>query len=353
MPDTPAKRIRLALLAALTALGVFLAFTALGVGDGAQTTKSTPPAPAPFAIYAARTPHVLSRPVIVSAQSIVSGASATPPSELAPLPASAFAAPIAHYKAYASDRLGAMEGQLPGLEQALSDDDRAGAQDAWRAAYTSYLGLGAVYLAGEAASLNEAIDGTAGGLAGGVSNPHFMGLHRIEYGLWGTARPRTLLGWARRLDTDVRRLRRALPHIAIAPLEYATRAHEILEDAVRDLLSGTDVPWSDEGVLATDAGLAATEAVVATLQPLLKGREDTLATVEAELATLRSTMISFAAAHGGRLPTNGQLTQSQAERLYGAIGGALEALSQVPGTLETEPTPQIPPIPQRDARIDP
>jgi hypothetical protein len=34
---------------------------------------------------------------------------------------------------------------------------------------------------------------------------------------------------------------------------------------VRDLLSGTDVPWS-EGVLATDAGLKATEEVIATLR---------------------------------------------------------------------------------------
>ena len=36
------------------------------------------------------------------------------------------------------------------------------------------------------------------------------------------------------------------------------RAHEILEDALRDLLSGVDVPWSRDGVLATAAGVAAT-----------------------------------------------------------------------------------------------
>ena len=47
------------------------------------------------------------------------------------------------------------------------------------------------------------------------------------------------------------RLREVLPGASITPLEYATRAHEILEDAQRDLLSGADVPWSGEGVLAT------------------------------------------------------------------------------------------------------
>ena len=55
---------------------------------------------------------------------------------------------------------------------------------------------------------------------------------------------------------NVHRLSGVLAKVSIEPLEYATRAHEILEDAARDLLSGTDVPWSGEGVLATNAGLA-------------------------------------------------------------------------------------------------
>ena len=67
----------------------------------------------------------------------------------------------------------------------------------------------------------------------------------------------------------VARLRRDLPSVSITPLEYATRAHEILEDAQRDLLSGADVPWSGEGLLATDAGLEATKEVVSTLRGLL------------------------------------------------------------------------------------
>jgi high-affinity iron transporter len=355
MSNPLATRRGLAAAAILTGLAVFLVFTALGVGDRAKPTGNAPVAePAPFAIYAARTPHVLSKPAVVSAQAIVRGAPAAPPSELRPLPPSAFKRPVAEYRAYAGGRLAAMEKQLVTLASALTSNDRVAAQSAWRAAYASYLGLGAVYLTGEVSDLNDAIDGTPGGLPGGVSNPRFSGLHRIEYGLWSTtAQPRELLGWADRLETDVRKLRGTLPHVSVEPLEYATRAHEILEDAVRDLLSGADVPWSGEGVLATEAGLTATEEVIATLRPLLRGREDTLAVVEAELAPLRATLSSLAAAHGGRLPTNGQLTQSQAIRLHGTVGAALEALSLVPGTLETEAAPQVPSIPQRDVRIDP
>ncbi len=291
--------------------------------------------------------------MINSAQGAVQGAAATPPSVLPSLSASVFNKPTAQYRAYAVSQLGLMEGQVRRLQSALAANDRASAQEAWRAAYARYLHLGAVYLVGALATLDQAIDGNAGGLPGGTASPQFTGLHRIEYGLWTSAQPRALLSQARQLNRNVRRLRGVLGKTSIEPLEYATRAHEILEDAARDLLSGADVPWSQEGVLATNAGLQATEEVIATLHPLLIGRENTIPIVKTELAVLRSVIASLAAAHGGRLPSNAQLTQAQAELLDGTLGGTLEALSQVPGSLETELPPQIPQIPKRDVRIEP
>ena len=336
------------------ALAAFLIVTALGTGrHHARPAANAPYTLTPFATYEARAPHVLSSTVINSAQGAVEGAAATPPSVLPPLPASVFNRPTAQYRAYAVGQLGLMESQVRRLQSALATNDRTAAQEAWRTAYVRYLHLGAVYLVGALATLDQAIDGNAGGLPGGTASPQFTGLHRIEYGLWTSTEPRTLLSQARQLNLNVRRLRGALGKTSIEPLEYATRAHEILEDAARDLLSGADVPWSKEGVLATDAGLQATEEVLATLHPLLVGRENTTPVVKAELAALRSVMASLAAAHGGHLPSNAQLTQAQTVLLDGTLGGTLEALSQVPGALETELPPQIPQIPKRDARIEP
>ena len=73
----------------------------------------------------------------------------------------------------------------------------------------------------------------------------------------------------------------------------------------------------------------------------------------ADLTGLRSTLSSLARAHGGTLPTTGQLTQMQSEQLSGSIGQALEGLAQVPGALETTTTPVIPQIPAKDVRIVP
>ncbi len=281
------------------------------------------------------------------------------PQDLALRLASKFVKPIAEYRVYALGQLKAMEPQIARLESALAANDRAGAQAAWRAAYADYLRLGAVYLDGETASLqqlatlNQKIDGSPGGLPGGASSPRFTGLHRIEQALWTATPPSEMVGMAHQLGLDVHQFRRVLPHATITPLEYGTRAHEILEDAQRDLLSGTEVPWSGEGVLATHAGLQATEEIVATLHPVFSIDQQARPVVEKELALLRSTMTSLAAAHGGRLPTNNQLTQQQREQLDGVLGGALEALSQVPVAMETEPLPTIPSIPRKDVVIDP
>ena len=50
-------------------------------------------------------------------------------------------------------------------------------------------------------------------------------------------------------------LRRTVPEVEITPLDYAIRAHEILEDAQRDMLSGAAAPYSGAGVLR-DRGVA-------------------------------------------------------------------------------------------------
>ena len=203
-----------------------------------------------------------------------------------------------------------------------------------------YLHLGAVYLEGRISDLNDAIDGSPGGLPGGTSNPHFSGLHRIEFGLWTGAQPSSLLPYVQGLRSDVARMRTVLPKVSTTPLDYSTRAHEILEDAARDLLSGTAVPWSHAGVLGTAAGVAATREVLGTLKPLINPT-----TADADLDILTAELDSLAAAHGGTYPSNTQLTQAQSERLNAALGQALEGLAQVPGSLETAPCRPSPPSP--------
>ena len=95
-------------------------------------------------------------------------------------------------------------------------------------------------------------------------------------GLWTGAAPRSLVKWVVLLQRDDIKLQHVLPRLSIDTLDFTLRAHEILEDAQRDFLSGTDVPWSGAGVLGTAAGIAATKELVRTLAPLLEGRDNTM-----------------------------------------------------------------------------
>jgi iron uptake system EfeUOB component EfeO/EfeM len=319
-----------------------------------SASQATTPAfgPPSLARYKEAAPHVSSSLTVYATQGQVQGAPTTPPDELPPVSAAAFRAPVAAYRAYSVQRLSLMRGQITALQSALAAGNRGAAQAAWRGAYADYLNLGAVYLEGPVSDLNHAIDGTPGGLPGGVGSPQFSGLHRLEHGLWTGAPLASLQPWARKLDSDVAELAKVLPHVAIDPADYATRAHEILEDAMRDQLSGTDAPWSGAGVLGTAAGLVATTEVIKTLAPVLTTREG-LPAVTSDLAGLRSTLASIQRAHGGTLPTTSQLTELQSEQLSGSLGQALEGLAQIPGALETAPAPITPQIPARDLRIVP
>ena len=269
------------------ALAPLLAAAVLaGCGDGdrapAHPAIAGPPvAPAPGARPGA---PVKVAGTTLSAAEVAAAASGAPVAagprpDLQPLPARAFRAPIARYRAYSARQVAAMAVQVRALVAALRAGDRAGARRAWGAAYARYLRLGAAY--GALGALDEAIDG--------LPSAHFRGLHRLERGLWTGAPAASLVPYATRLQADVRRLRGAVQRVEITPLDYATRAHEILEDAQRDMLSGDAAPWSGAGVRATAAALAATDAVIGTLGPVLAGR-DVLAPVETGLQGLREEL---------------------------------------------------------------
>jgi iron uptake system EfeUOB component EfeO/EfeM len=267
-------------------------------------------------------------------------------SDLSPVPASAFTAPEDEYRAYSEGWIARAIADALVLEHALVGNDRTAAMAAWDATWSDYLHLGAVYLSGEAASANSAIDGLAGELPGGTSDPRFTGLHRLEMGLWTGESLSSLIGLDVRLRHDLAKLRGVVAHVEITPLEYATRSHEIIEDAQRDLLSGMDVQWSGQGVLGTAAGVAVTEEVFHTLEPLISGRENTEGEVRYELLMLSGLLATIRRDHHGQYPSLTELGPYEREQLNGYVAGALSALEQLPGVLETNVRPPVPKLPR-------
>jgi iron uptake system EfeUOB component EfeO/EfeM len=271
-----------------------------------------------------------------------------PASDLQPLHAEDFVRPVGEYRAYSEQEAKAVQREVAKLQAALTAGDVVAAKAAWFAAYDHYLRLGAAY--GALGTLDEEIDGNPGRLPGGDHDPRFTGLHRIEMGLWDGEAPAKLIAPADYLAQRVKHLQVAVRRIAIPPLVYATRAHEILEDAQRDMLSGVDAPWSGAGLRATADSLAATEFVVKTLKPLLDGRGSTIEPVEVELAQFRATLERVRREDGGGWPRLEDLTQRQGERVDGALGSLLERLDAIPGALEVKRTKPLPTIAEQQAQ---
>ena len=278
-------------------------------------------------------------------------------SDLSPLPVKAFDRPVAEYRVYAERWAATLGRDVRPLTAALRAGNRATARRDWETAFADYLHLGAVY-----GLLPGKLNDDLAGLPGRIGDPRFVGLHRIEMGLWTDEPVRSLAPLGIRLTHAVARLkaelptvavnpkstklrlRRGLVAVAVDPLDYVTRAHEILEDAQRDLMSGADVPWSGEGVLGTAAGVAATREMLSTLAPLMRGRSNAYGTSEYWLARL-AHVLQAVRRPDGSWPTLHQLTPRQLALIDGTLAGTLGALEQVPPTLETKNIPEIPKIP--------
>ncbi len=231
--------------------------------------------------------------------------------DLVPLPERAFDAPIARYRAYASGQAVRMGRAAAALQRAARRGDRAAAQRAWSEAFDRWLLAGAAY--GALGDLDARITGALDALQRApLSRPD-----------------------AARLAAAARRLPRAVRRADLAPLDYATRAHEILEDVQRDRLG------DPAGVRATADGLAATRTVIGTLRGVLSGRGDVLQQVDTRLARLSDTLAGIRRRQGA-WPAPAALPRAQRELLTGRLGAALEALAGVPGALETSLPPATP-----------
>jgi hypothetical protein len=253
-------------------------------------------------------------------------------SDLDPIPARRFAKPVAEYKAYAHGWIDRTIVDAQALGRTLAGGSRADARRAWEQAWGDYMHLGADY--GLFGNLEEELAGVAGGAKAATSDPGFVGFRRLEWGIWTGQPLGSLRSYNHRLVADLKRLRAAVPGVEIDALDYATRGHEIIEDAQRDLMNGMDVPWSHQGVLGTAGAVASAEEVFKTLKPLLSGRENTETEVEYWLARLHGLFASLR--HGGAYPATDRMGTAERERMNGYVAGALSALEMVPSTLETE-----------------
>ena len=245
-----------------------------------------------------------------------------------------FRAPTAVYRRHVRATLKVMLGDVARLRTAVAAGDLAGARRAWLAADERYEEIGAAY--GAFGALDAAINGRTAGLPGGARSKDFTGLHRVELALWQRRSTLDAAAPAARLARDVARLRTHVGRIAIDPLEYALRAHEVLEDTLHLQLSGQASPWSGAALTALRGNVRGTRVVLGSLRALLVRRNPAVV-VRADRALGELDRALAANAHHGALPRWDALPLRRRERIAGLTAAAAERLAYVPDLVDPRP----------------
>jgi len=312
--------------------GVVAEIETIGPGTTAEMTATLGSGSYTFKCYLSGQAATSSEPVQVSGDAGLRAPVAVKPVTMAEL-----AGPNRAYQAYAARQLAALAGAVTSIRADLRRDDLVAARRSWLAAQLDWERVGASYDSfGDA---GVAVDGLPDGLPGGAGDKNFTGLHRLEYGLWHGQDAAALLPVVNRLARDVAAVRTNLTSADIAgdPTNLPLRAHEILEDALRDHLSGIDDQGGGAAYAETYADLQATRAVLAQLSPLISTRAPKLLpAARAQLNVLQRALLSTRA--GGQWQSLSATPLAARQRVNAAIGALLETLSSVPDLLEIPPT---------------
>jgi high-affinity iron transporter len=250
-----------------------------------------------------------------------------------PVTAAQMAGVVRSYRLYVEGQLALLTGEVQALRAVAAAGQLAGAQSAWLGAHLTWRHVGGA--SGAFGSLTTQIDGTAGGLQDGVVDPRFTGFHKVEVDLWQDHDPTAAAADANVLAGFVDTLVAQFPHDALAAAELPVRTHEILEDGLRDELSGDDDYGSGTDMASVEADVDGTRVLLALLAPLLAPRApDLVARATAQLDRLDTALA--ATDSDGHWVAVADVPLAQREQVDAAIGDALEILAPVPDLLPVE-----------------
>jgi high-affinity iron transporter len=253
------------------------------------------------------------------------------PIYLMPVMAKQMAPAIASYRAYVTAKLALEAGQVAQLQTAIAGGQLTAARSAWLVAHLTWHRIGGAYDA--FGDLGTSIDGTADRLQDGVTSAQFTGFHKVELDLWQANNLSAAATDTSTLLSDVMALAQKFPHEAIAATELPLRTHEILEDGLRDELSGSDDYGSGTDMASVEADVDGTRELLMLLAPVLRPRAPDLeATAAADLNKLDTALAATEV--NGQWVAVPQVPLAQRQQVDADIGATLETLDLAPELLQ-------------------
>ena len=306
----------------------------IGPGTSAQLTATLQSGTYTFRCFMGSKPVTTSQPVTVSANT---GTTAAAPAAVKPITLNDLTPPNKLYQGYAAAQLTDLARAVTVIENDLRRGNIPAAKKDWLTAQLDWERVGASY--DSFGDLGGAVDGLPDGLPNGVSDTGFTGLHRLEYGLYNGQSAKELLPVTETLAKNVATVQKNLTTDDLAgdPTQLPLRAHEIIEDALRDHLSGIDDQGAGEPYAMTYADTQVDRVVLGYLTGQINERQPGLvATADSQLAALDQALLATQAS--GQWQPAAAVTLDQRQHVNAAIGALLETLAEVPNLLEVPPT---------------
>jgi high-affinity iron transporter len=306
----------------------------LGPGTSAPLTATLGAGTYSFSCLMGSLAATSSPPVTVSA---TAGTAVSAPVAVKPVTVAELTPPNKRYQAYAAGQLTALAKDVTVVETDLKHGSIARATQDWLTAQLAWERVGASY--DSFGDLGLAVDGLPDGLTDGVNDKGFTGLHRLEYGLWHGQSAAELLPVVTQLENNVAIVRKNLTSADLAgdPTQLSLRAHEIIEDALRDHLSGVDDQGSGAAYAMTYADTQVDKTVLGYLAGLLNQRDPGLvATADSQLSALDQALLATKA--NGQWQSLTAVSLDQRQHVNASIGALLETLASVPDLLEVPVT---------------
>ena len=306
----------------------------LGPGTSAPLTATLGAGTYSFSCLMGSLAATSSQPVTVSA---TGGNTVSAPVAVKPVTVAELTPPNKRYQAYAAVQLAALAKDVTVIESDLKHGGIARARQDWLTAQLDWERVGASY--DSFGDLGLAVDGLPDGLTDGVNDKGFTGLHRLEYGLWHGQSAAELVPVVTQLEKNVATVRKNLTSADLTgdPTQLSLRAHEIIEDALRDHLSGIDDQGSGAAYAMTYADTQVDRTVLGYLAGLLSQRDPGLvATADSQLSALDQALLATRA--NGQWQSLTAVSLDQRQHVNASIGALLETLASVPDLLEVPVT---------------
>jgi high-affinity iron transporter len=306
----------------------------IGPGTSAPLTATLGSGTYTFRCLMGSKPVTASQPVTVSANT---GTTVAAPAAIKPVTLGDITPPNKLYQVYAAGQLTDLTKAVTVIENDLRHNNIPQAKKDWLTAQLDWERVGASY--DSFGDLGLAVDGTPDGLPNGVNDTGFTGLHRLEYGLYNGQSAKELLPVTQTLAKNVATVRKNLTTDDEAgdPTQLPLRVHEIIEDALRDHLSGIDNQGAGEAYAMTYADTQVDKVVLGEEANLINERQPGLvATANSQLATLDRALLATQA--NGQWQSLTAVGIDQRSDVDAAIGALLETLAEVPNLLEVPPS---------------